>query len=245
MALRRRIKRIQRYSDISQPRVSVLFTQQQAENEKVLKNLTEQCNDGIFATMAEAIDELDTPRVKSVKPYKTYDGSLTLGDPAKLPSAMNINVERYFKTHLARPLGASTVVVKSDQATQSTQTLDYDPMDGLEFSAVKQARTYKVNDPDAPGGKRDVEFESLAKGYEYGRTAVHISESEYNITKLETEKSFSIVGFVPWTKVRASVVFSLQYDANGASTNRSSTWEKFASPMPGKMIPNQSWHSHR
>ncbi|KAH0596105.1 hypothetical protein MHUMG1_05966 [Metarhizium humberi] len=171
-----------------------------ATSEHTLKALINQCKGGTFATMAEAIDELDTPRVKSVKPYKTYDGALTLGDPEKFPAAMNINVERYFKTHVARPLTASTVVVKSEQATQSTQTLEDDPMDGIEFSAVKQARTYKVNDPDAPGGKRDVEFESLAKGYEYGRTAVHISESEHNITKLETEKSFSIVGFIPWTK---------------------------------------------
>ena len=76
-------------------------------------------------------------------------------------------------------------------------------MEGVDFSAVKQARTYKVNDPDAPGGKRDVEYESLAKGYEYGRTAVHISESEHNITKIETLKSFSIVGFIPYDKVSA------------------------------------------
>ncbi|OAA38891.1 ATP-dependent DNA helicase II subunit 2 [Metarhizium rileyi] len=170
------------------------------ESEKTLKALIKDCKDGIFATIAEAIDELDTPRIKSVKPYKTFDGALTLGDPEKFPAAMNINVERYFKTHLARPPTASTVVIKSEQATQSTQTLEADPMDGVEFSAVKQARTYKVNDPDAPGGKRDVEFESLAKGYEYGRTAVHISESEHNITKLEMKKSFSIVGFIPWSK---------------------------------------------
>lgn len=166
--------------------------------------MVNDCQDGIFATIAEAIDEIDTPRVKSVKPYKSYDGTLTLGDPEKFPAAMNINVERYFKTHLARPLAASTVVVKTEQATQSTETLEDDPMDGVEFSAVKQARTYKINDPDAPGGKKDVEFESLAKGYEYGRTAVHISESEHNITKLETPKSFSIVGFVPWNKVMPS-----------------------------------------
>ncbi|QUC19766.1 uncharacterized protein UV8b_04007 [Ustilaginoidea virens] len=171
-----------------------------AENEKTLKALADACNDGIFATMAEAIHELDTPRVRSVKPYKTYDGALTLGDPDKYPTAMSINVERYFKTHLARPLAASTVVVKSEQASQSTHTLEVDPMDGVEFAAVKQARTYKVNDPDAPGGKRDVEFEALAKGYEYGRTAVHISESEHNITKLETTKSFSILGFILWSK---------------------------------------------
>ncbi|KAH8176434.1 ku70/Ku80 beta-barrel domain-containing protein [Sarocladium implicatum] len=172
-----------------------------AENEKALRALVDGCNGGVFATIAEAIDELDTPRIKSVKPYKSYDGPLTLGNPEKLPSAMSINVERYFKTHQARPMAASTVTVKSESAaTQSTQTLEGDEMEGVEFSAVKQARTYKVNDPEAPGGKRDVEAESLAKGYEYGRTAVHISESEHNITKIETTKSFSIVGFIPWDR---------------------------------------------
>lgn len=74
-------------------------------------------------------------------------------------------------------------------------------MEGVEFAAVKQARTYKVGDQKAPGGKRDVEFESLAKGYEYGRTAVHISESEHNITKLETTKEFTILGFIEQKKV--------------------------------------------
>lgn len=124
---------------------------------------------------------------------------------------MNINVERYFKTHLARPLGASTVVLKSENAaTQSTHTMEAEEMDGIEFSAVKQARAYKVNDPDAPGGKRDVEFDSLAKGFEYGRTAVHISESEHNITKIETTKSFSIVGFIPWDRVSLDSVSVLQ-----------------------------------
>ncbi|CAH0049125.1 unnamed protein product [Clonostachys solani] len=174
---------------------------QKAENEQTLKTLANACTDGVFASIGEAIDQLDTPRVKSVKPYKTYDGSLTLGDPEKFPAAMNINVERYFKTHLARPLAASTVVVKPEQGgSQSTETVDGGDMEGIEFSAVKQNRSYKVNDADAPGGKRDVEFESLAKGFEYGRTAVHISESEHNITKLESVKSFTIIGFIPWNK---------------------------------------------
>jgi ATP-dependent DNA helicase 2 subunit 2 len=172
------------------------------ENESILKKLTDECNDGVFASIGEAIAETEVPRVKVVKPYKTYDGPLVLGDPSKSPAAMSIHVERYFKTHQARPMAASTVVVKSEEGnTQSTQTIDEEPMEGVEFSAVKQARTYKVNDPDAPGGKKDVEFETLAKGYEYGRTAVHISESEHNITKLETVKSFSIIGFIPWSKV--------------------------------------------
>lgn len=153
--------------------------------------------------MVQAIDEMATPRIKTVRPFKVYDGSLTLGDTENFPAAMDIKCERYFKTHVARPLGASTVVVKDgdEDEPRSTEAPGADEMEGVDFAAVKQTRSYKVNDPDAPNGKRDVEFESLAKGYEYGRTAVHISESDYNITKLETTKSFSIIGFVPRDRV--------------------------------------------
>ncbi|XXG96623.1 hypothetical protein Hte_002911 [Hypoxylon texense] len=165
---------------------------QKEMNEKLLKELVEKC-DGLYGTMAEAIAELEIPRLKPVRPYKAYDGPLTLGNPEIHPDAMSIAVERYFKTHKATIPQASRVVL-------SSQTDADDEMEGVEptgaFAAVKNARTYKVNDPEAPGGKRDVEFESLAKGYEYGRTAVHISESEYNITKIETTKSFTILGFI-------------------------------------------------
>ncbi|KAF5229383.1 hypothetical protein FAUST_10453 [Fusarium austroamericanum] len=200
------------------------------DNEKALKALADDCKDGVFANIAEAIDELDTPRIKGVKPYKTYDGALTLGDPETFPAAMSINVERYFKTHLARPLTASTVVVKSEDGEATQQTQD-DEMEGIEFSAVKQARSYKVNDPDAPGGKRDVEFDDLAKGYEYGRTAVHISESEHNITKIDTQKSFSIIGFIPCAKYEpflnigeTCVTIARKFDAKSAIALSSLVW---------------------
>ncbi len=178
---------------------------QKAQNEKLLKNLVDQC-DGQFGTMAEAISYLDIPRVKPTKPYKTYDGELTLGDPGLHPDAMSISVERYFKIHKAS-IPPATRIVKSDRSSggpsQDTETLPGDRMEiTSDYAAVKNARTYRINDPDAPGGKRDVEFESLAKGYEYGRTAVHISESEYNITKIETIKCFTIIGFIHQEKVR-------------------------------------------
>ncbi|KAI0439607.1 Ku70/Ku80 N-terminal alpha/beta domain-containing protein [Xylaria telfairii] len=172
------------------------------QNEEILRDLVEKC-DGLYGTMAEAIAELETPRVKTVKPYKTYDGLLTLGDPNVHEDAMSINVERYFKTHKATVPPASRVVIRTGSnggASGVAETADNDEMQGVEptpsFSAVKDTRSYKVNDPDAAGGKRDVDSAELAKGYEYGRTAVHISESEFNITKIETTKSFSIVGFI-------------------------------------------------
>lgn len=166
-----------------------------------MKSLVDQCHNGTFGTAAEAIDELDIPIVKTPRPYKSYDGTFTLGDPNIFPSAIVVSVERYFKTHAAMPPPATTVVVKSGSAAAESEPPEPEGMEGIEFAAVKQARTYKVSDPKAPGGKKDVEFESLAKGYEYGRTAVHISESEHNITKLETTKEFTILGFMEQKKV--------------------------------------------
>lgn len=184
-----------------------------AENEKTLAELVGKCKNAVFGTMAQAVEELSIPRIKPVRPFKTYDGVLTLGNPEENPNAMSIAVERYFKTKLAHPPSASTVVVKSEHngGPSRSQAPAADEMEGVEatgdFSGVKQVRTYRVNDPDAPGGKKDVEFESLSKGYMYGRTVVPISESDQNITKLETKKSFEIIGFIPWTSV--SVLFAL------------------------------------
>ncbi|ORY70158.1 putative Ku family DNA helicase [Pseudomassariella vexata] len=177
-------------------------TAQKATNERLLRQLAGRSG-GNFGTIAEAIAELDIPRLKQTRPFKSYDGPLTLGDPQVDPRAMSISVERYFKTHKQAPPPASNVILKTDHASgsQSAQTRDVDRMQGVEptggaFASVKNARAYKVNDPDTPGGKKDVEFDCLAKGYQYGSTAVHISESEFNITKIETAKCFTIVGFI-------------------------------------------------
>ncbi|ERT00772.1 hypothetical protein HMPREF1624_02005 [Sporothrix schenckii ATCC 58251] len=178
-----------------------------AANEILLRTLAEKCNNGVFGTLAEAIDEIQKPSVKATRPYKTYDGPLTLGDPKTFDSALSVNIERYFLTKVAHPPSATTVVVRDESAeggTQSTRTLD--EMEGVEmgnvdFAAVRNERVYTVDDQTRLGGKREVKFEDLEKGYEYGRTAVHIGELDRNITQLETEKDFSIVGFI--TRINA------------------------------------------
>jgi ATP-dependent DNA helicase 2 subunit 2 len=68
---------------------------------------------------------------------------------------------------------------------------------------VRSAYSYTVFDADAPGGKKDVARDNLAKGFEYGRTVVPISESDENITKLESEAAMEIMGFVPNDKVQS------------------------------------------
>lgn len=175
--------------------------------------MVEKCDNGTFGTAVEAVEGLAVPVVKTTKPYKTYNGSLTLGDPSKYESAMVIDVERYFRTHKAVSISASNFVTRSDitneEASQILRPLKMENEDGMEdvhhsggdLAAVKQQRTYMVNDPEAPGGKKDVERDDLAKGYEYGRTAVHISESDENVTKLETKSELTIIGFIPQEKV--------------------------------------------
>lgn len=199
-----------------------------------MRDLADKCEKSIFGTAAEAIQDLSIPRVKDYRPYATFKGQLTLGDPEKYDTAMCIDIERYFRTKVAKAPSASSYVVaevagddegdvKMEDITLSAQ--------GEELTAVKNARAYKVVDESAPGGKRDVDRDDLAQGYEYGRTAVAIAESDQNITKLETVASFSIVGFIPAERV--SGIFPSVYLfifvhllTNLSSTSDFSIWAK-------------------
>lgn len=70
-----------------------------------------------------------------------------------------------------------------------------------DLSAVRNQRVYQVDNPDETGAKMNVEPGELERGFEYGRTAVHISEAESNIVNLETTQSFELIGFVQEEKV--------------------------------------------
>jgi ATP-dependent DNA helicase 2 subunit 2 len=182
----------------------------QRQNEALLRSLTELCGDnGIFATASEVIASLAIPDSKSTRPYATYEGRLTLGDPEKYEkTALYIDVKRYFNVQVAKPASAKIFVIKAPIAsTQSSNTINNDaemtdaPATENDLISVKSTRTYRANDPNAPGGRRDVDLELLARGYEYGSTAVPISESDENVTNFETKQSFSIIGFIPSDKV--------------------------------------------
>lgn len=165
--------------------------------------------------MAHAIAELGIPRVKGVNPVSSYRGQLTLGDPQSNKGIVSIDVERYPRTMVAKPPSASSFVVRSDvlgpgASTQSSRTLTSkdaaadgdDPTGaGSNLTAVKNNRVYQVDDESVAGGKRELQRDELAKGYEYGRTAVHISESDENVTRLETHAGLEVIGFVPREKV--------------------------------------------
>ena len=185
----------------------------QAENESTLKALTNDC-DGVFGTLKQAIAELGIPRIKLVRPVPSYKGQLTLGDLETFDTALAIDIERYPRTMIAKPPSATQFVERTGEAAngedsvQSSHTLAPDSgtvADGNTagiLMGIKNSRIYQVDDENIPGAKREVVREELAKGYEYGRTAVHISESDENVTTLETRASMTIVGFVQKDMVR-------------------------------------------
>ncbi|OKL60701.1 ATP-dependent DNA helicase II subunit 2 [Talaromyces atroroseus] len=171
--------------------------ERKAENEALLRGLVEDC-DGVYGTLAQAIAELDTPRVKTVRGIPSFRGELKLGDPTKYDTALRIQVERYYRTYVAKPPSASSFVVKSggEQGEPSMETAESSKYVDTNLKNVRNVRTYHVDDPSVAGSKRELEREELAKGYEYGRTAVHISESDENITKLETSAALELIGFI-------------------------------------------------
>ncbi|KAL1600570.1 ATP-dependent DNA helicase yku80 [Paraconiothyrium brasiliense] len=170
--------------------------------ETTLKEFVDQC-DGTFGTLAEAIEQLAIPRIKDTRPTPSYRGTLTLGDSQTYDATITIDVERYPCIMPAKPPTASSFVVRTDlggvgASTQSSHTIvgdgDY-PMDG-QLSAVRNQRVYQVDNPDEPGEKMNVEPDDLERGFEYGRTAVHISESDANVVKLENDPSLQLLGFI-------------------------------------------------
>lgn len=203
-----------------------------AINEATLRALVEDC-DGDFGTMEQAIEEMGTPRLKTTRPVPSYKGQLTLGDPEQFDSALCIDVERYPRVMVRKPVAASQYVQRSDLSndhvsTQSSATMMPDAdgaennpaqPDGSSLTSVRNARTYRVIDEEAPGGKRDVNRDDLAKGYEYGRTAVHISESDLNVTKLETHAGLEIVGFIPWSTFERYMTMSVSCVVIAQKTN--------------------------
>ncbi|KAF2030606.1 ATP-dependent DNA helicase-like protein II [Setomelanomma holmii] len=171
-----------------------------AENEHRLKVVVESC-DGIVGTLAEAVDQLAIPRLKEVRPTPSFRGALTLGDPEIYDSTISIDVERYPCTMLAKPPTASSFAMRTDVGTAGPSAQPSNIIVGedhpmSDLSAVRNQRVYQVDNLDEPGTKKNVEQDELEKGFEYGRTAVHISESDMNVVKLETQAFLSIIGFV-------------------------------------------------
>ena len=220
--------------------------QVKAENEQTLRSLTDKAV-GDIGTLKQAVDELQIPEVKVPKPFNDFKGKLRLGDPAAYDSAMEIDVERYTKTRPNAPPQARRVFVKPDASIDSAPTQEEanDPQqEEGDGQLVHQTSVYSVKDDRARDGKRDINRDDLAKGFEYGRSVVHVEPSDESSLKFDTEAGLEIIGFVPRENVRAAscAVFVL-------SEAYSLTW--VAAPLHGNEYssccdskPNQRFSSH-
>jgi ATP-dependent DNA helicase 2 subunit 2 len=125
----------------------------------------------------------------------SFKGNLTLGNPEEYDTAMTIPVERYFRTYVAKPISASSFVPRSGTEPGSQAPVKCNA-EGDALASVRTSRTYQITDESAPGGKIDVERDDLAKGYEYGRTAVPIEQTDENVANLQTFAGMGLIGFV-------------------------------------------------
>jgi ATP-dependent DNA helicase 2 subunit 2 len=167
---------------------------------------------GSVVNIQDPISKLGTPNIKTVRPVCLYRGTLTLGYIDKLEHAtMKIDVQQWPCVMQAKPQQekqfAGKPEVYADGTAQSSVTMqESGPLqDGL--SVIKRTRAYQVDDEDAPGGKRDVDKEQLEKGFEYGRTAVHVNEDDMDSVKLETRSGLEVVGFALREKVGFEVAY--------------------------------------
>ncbi|KAF3928883.1 hypothetical protein ABW20_dc0109269 [Dactylellina cionopaga] len=159
---------------------------QKADNEAGLKRFCDSC-DGIYGTIAEAIQEIQRPRTKKTRPVASFRGHLTIGDESSNPdSSLLIDVERYPRTMAAKPPSASSFAASAEEVPAS---------EGLQ--KIRNTRTYQVEDETAPGKSIDIDREDMAKGYLYGRTIVPISAEDQEIVKFDTMASLKVIGFIP------------------------------------------------
>ena len=178
-----------------------------SRNERILASLVESCN-GVIGTLAQAAQELGVPRLKSVRPVPSYRRELTVGDGDRYSDALSIEVERYPRVMIRSAPSASSYVVKSEVANgtdtaQSSVNVVDEPngeADQNPLAPLRTERLYEIKDESAADGKRVVPQTDLEKGYEYGRTAVYISESDKSLLNVDSKESLAIVGFIPWSK---------------------------------------------
>ncbi|GAQ39282.1 ATP-dependent DNA helicase II subunit 2 [Aspergillus niger] len=163
-----------------------------AENEALLRSLAEGC-DGAYGTLEQAVAELETPRVKSTRITASFKGHLQLGNPAEYDTAVRIPVERYYRTYVAKAPSASQFTVRNEEEMEAAGA---GSQDGSSLVGVRNSRSYQIDDGTTEDGVTTVDRDQLAKGYEYGRTLVPISETDENITTLETFAAIELLGFI-------------------------------------------------
>lgn len=111
-------------------------------------------------------------------------------------------MERYYRTYVAKAPSASQFTVRTEEEMEAAGA---GSQDGSSLVGVRNSRSYQIDDGTTEDGVTTVDRDQLAKGYEYGRTLVPISETDENITTLETFAAIELLGFIQSDRVSSTL----------------------------------------
>lgn len=151
--------------------------------------------------MVDVIDSLNISNVKKIRPVSLFSGTLSIGYSEKYPDVIEIMVQRYPRTRLAKMTSAhkynvSGTIFKSKNDNESTKaSTNLNDNDKNEyFNEILTTRTYKI---EGDGKEKEISKEDLELGYIYGKTIVPMNIiDEEEIAYNEEDTGLTILGFI-------------------------------------------------
>ncbi|KAF5101420.1 hypothetical protein D0Z00_000899 [Geotrichum galactomycetum] len=153
----------------------------------------------IFANAQEAIDTLQLPTAKRVRPVRAFACKLTLGDPTTYQNVLSFDIESFPCVRETSAPSASTYAVGStnfDNLTSVNQGLQ----------EVKRVTEYfYTKEEDCDIKEVSLDPADILPGYKFGAEIVVLSEEEQKVlaTDQENEQAgMQIIGFVKQSGIK-------------------------------------------
>ncbi|KAG5440877.1 hypothetical protein PCK2_000032 [Pneumocystis canis] len=144
-------------------------------NEKNLLNFSRISN-GTVTSMIE------------VHPVSLFNGTLSIGDSQNYSNVIEIMVQRYPRTRLAKAVSAHRYNVWKEQPT----SIDNNEKNE-HFSEVSITKSYKIEED---GSEKEIAKEDIESGYIFGKTIIPTSVIDKEAMKYETDTELTILGFM-------------------------------------------------
>ncbi|KAF5121344.1 hypothetical protein DV113_000778 [Geotrichum candidum] len=171
-----------------------------AANEEKLRQLVSGMPQpgSIFANAQEAIDTLQLPTAKRVRPVRAFACKLTLGDPTTYQNVLSFDIESFPCVREASAPSASTYAVGSTNPDNLTSV---NP--GLQ--EVKRVTEYFYTQEEGDTKEVTVDPAEILPGYKFGAEIVVLSEEEQKVltTDQENEQAgMQVIGFVKQSGIK-------------------------------------------
>ncbi|KAG5437562.1 hypothetical protein PCANB_000990 [Pneumocystis canis] len=168
-------------------------------NEKNLLNFAKICN-GTFNSMIEVMNSLDEYDFKKVHPVSLFNGTLTIGDSQNYLDIIEIMVQRYPRTRLAKVVSAHkyNVIEESSKSTNNNEqsikiNTNSDGEKSEHFSEVSIIKSYKIEED---GSQKEISKDDVESGYIFGKTIIPTNVIDKEAIKYKTDIELTILGFI-------------------------------------------------